>query len=83
MGAFANVVLLLPDDDFIKICIDLVLLMGWVDSPKCFCALLETLTDVANALVDADLFGTELWKNISATGHKAAPPPTPQRDSPI
>ena len=25
--------------------------MGWVDSPKFFCALLETLTDVANSLV--------------------------------
>ena len=29
--------------------------MGWVESPKYFCAFSETLTDVANALVDADL----------------------------
>ena len=33
------------------ICIDLVLPMVWVGSPKYFCAILETLTDVANALV--------------------------------
>ena len=29
--------------------------MVWVDSPKFFFALLETLTDVANTLVEADL----------------------------
>ena len=29
--------------------------MGWVDSPKFFCAFLETLIDVANTLVDTDL----------------------------
>ena len=29
--------------------------MGWVDSPKFFCAFSETLTDVANALVNSDL----------------------------
>ena len=28
-----------------------MLLMGWVDPPKYFCAISETLTDVANALV--------------------------------
>ena len=33
----------------------MVLPMGWVDSPKLFCAFLGTLTDVANALVDTDL----------------------------
>ena len=29
--------------------------MVWVDSPKFFFAFLETLTNVANAMVDADL----------------------------
>ena len=29
--------------------------MGWVESPKFFCTFSETLTDVANALVDTDL----------------------------
>ena len=28
--------------------------MGWVESPKFFYAFLETLTNMANALVDAD-----------------------------
>ena len=55
VGAFAYVVPSVPEDDAILICIDLVLPMGWVDSPKFFCAFSETLTDVANALVDADL----------------------------
>ena len=40
VGAFANVVLLVPYDDVIIICIDLVLPMGWVDSTKCFLRLL-------------------------------------------
>ena len=55
VGAFAYVVPSVPDDDVILICIDLVLPMGWVDSSKFFCVFSETLTDVANALVDADL----------------------------
>ena len=29
--------------------------MGWVDFPKFFCAFSETLTDVANALVDSEI----------------------------
>ena len=29
--------------------------MGWVDSPKSFCSLSETLTGVANTLVNTDL----------------------------
>ena len=54
VGAFAYVVPLVPHDDVILICIDLVLPMGWVDSSKFFCAFSETLTDVANDLVYAD-----------------------------
>ena len=38
VGAFAYVVPSVPDDDVIIICIDLVLPMVWVDSPKIFCA---------------------------------------------
>ena len=83
VGAFANFLLLVPYNDVIIRCIDLVLPMGWVDSPKCFCTFLETLFEMANALVDAYLFGTKIWGNIRATGHKAAPPPTPRRASPI
>ena len=44
-----------PDDNFIIIFIDFILLMGWVDSPKFFCAFSYTLINVANALVDTDL----------------------------
>ena len=55
VGAFAYVVPSLPDEDLVLICIDLVLLVGWVDSPKLFCAFSEMLTDVTNAMVDADL----------------------------
>ena len=38
VGVFAYIVPSVPDDDVILICIDLVLPMGWVDSPKFFCA---------------------------------------------
>ena len=51
--------------------------MGWIDSPKFFCAFLETLTDMENALVDTDLlvlsYGT--ISKIPATGPR--PPHTP------
>ena len=40
VGAFTYVVPLATDDDIIIIWIDLVLLMGWVDSPKFFYAFL-------------------------------------------
>ena len=48
VGAFAYVIPSAPGEEGIFICIDLVLPMGWVDSPKFFCAFSETLTDVAN-----------------------------------
>ena len=53
VGAFASVVPSAAGDDCIIICMDLVLRMISVDSPKLFCAFLETLMYVANALVDA------------------------------
>ena len=55
VGAFAYVVPLAPEKYGIIICIDLVLPMRWVDSPKFFCAFLETLKSVANYLVNTDL----------------------------
>ena len=48
---FAYIILLVADDYCIIICIDLVLLMGRIDSPKFFYEFLETLTDVENGLV--------------------------------
>ena len=55
VGTFTYILPLVPYDDLIPICINLVLQMGWVGSPKFFCAFSETLTDVTNDLVDADL----------------------------
>ena len=55
VGAFAYVVPSVPDDYVILICINLVLPMEWVDSPKFICAFSETLTDMANALFNEDL----------------------------
>ena len=78
VGAFAYVVPSAPGYEGIIICIDLVFLMGWVDSPKFFCAFSETLTDVANALVNTDLpvpsYGA--ISDIPATG--PGPPHTPE-----
>ena len=72
VGAFAYIVPSLPDDDAILICINLLLPMGWVDSPKFFCAFSETLTDVANALVDADLPVPALWPVARRLPHRPA-----------
>ena len=55
MGVFAYLILSAPGDEGTIICIKLVLIMGWVNSPKFFCAFLETLMDVANTLVETDL----------------------------
>ena len=54
VGAFTYVIPSAPENEGIVICINLVLPMGWVDSPNLFCAFWEPLTDVENALVDTD-----------------------------
>ena len=68
-----------PENDGIIIYIDLVLAMGWVDSPKFLCAFSDMLKDVANALVNTDLsvpvYGT--ITKIAATG---LPPPQCARE---
>ena len=77
MGAFTYVVPSVPDDDFIIICINLVLSMGCVDSPKFLWYFSETLTDVANALVNADL-PVPAYGDISALPDiDLGPPHTP------
>ena len=55
VGAFAYIIPLSLGDDDIIILINLVLPMGWVDSPNILLAFSETLTDFANALVDTEL----------------------------
>ena len=81
-GAFACVVPLVPYNDIIIICIHLVLPMGWVESPKFFCAFSNNLTDVANALVDADL-PLLSYGSISVLPALETPPPPPRRASSI
>ena len=55
MGAFAYAVPGASEDDFVIICIGLVLPMVGVDSPKYFCTISEKIIDVANALVHKSL----------------------------
>ena len=52
--------------------------MGWVDPLKFFCAFLETLTDVANALVNSELpvLSYGAISEIPSTG--PGPPHTPE-----
>ena len=50
LGAFTYAAPLAPEDYGFIFCVDLVLHMGWVDSPKFFCAFSETLKDVTNTL---------------------------------
>ena len=76
--AFAYGILLAPGDEGTIICINLVLPMGWVDSPKFFCAFLETLTDMANTLVDTD-FPVPSYVAISEIpANGPGPPHTPE-----
>ena len=55
VGSFVYAVPSSATDDCVIICIDLVIPMGWVESPKYFCTFSETLTDVANLLVHKSL----------------------------
>ena len=55
VGTFSYVVPMAPDDDGIIICINMVFLMVWVDSPKFFCAFYKIITDVVSDLVDTRL----------------------------
>ena len=49
VGDFTYVVHPIPEDPEIYLCVDLVLPMGWFNSPPFFCAASETATDLANA----------------------------------
>ena len=78
VGAVAYVIPSAPGDEGIFICIDLVLPMGWADSPKFFCAFSETLTYVANAVVDSEL-PVPSYRAISEIPSTAPDPPhTPE-----
>ena len=51
VGVFACFIPSSANDVCIIVCIYLVLPMGWVDTPNCFCTFSETLTDVANTFL--------------------------------
>ena len=51
VGTFAYVNSLAPENKVCIICINLVLPMMWVESPKFFCTFSLMLIDVANALI--------------------------------
>ena len=76
------VVPLAPEENCIIIFIDLILLMGWVDSTKFFCEFSEKLKDIANALIDAEL-PVPAYVAIVKTLTTRPPPPTHVRALPI
>ena len=55
LGAFAYIIPSVAVYYYIIICIYMVLLMVWMDSPKFFCAFSDILTDLVNTLVHMSL----------------------------
>ena len=74
MGDFTYVVTVAPEDNYIIICINLVLPMGWVDSAKYFCTISETLTDATYALVHT-LLPVPAYVSISEIPETGPVPP--------
>ena len=64
-----------PVDKGCIIFVDLILPMGWVESPKFLCEFPETLTDVAHAPVDTDLLFLS-YATISKISSDGPFPPT-------
>ena len=75
VGTFAYVIPPLPSDTEQLLCIDLVLPMGWVNSPDLFCATSETVADLANIAFQSDLQITHPYSPTSTLYH-CAPSPT-------
>ena len=78
VGAFTYVVPPLPGDTAIYLCIDLVLPMGWVNSPPFFCAASETAADLANAYIKDP---TTPWVPYKPTVGKYSTTPHPRASS--
>ena len=74
VGTFSYAIPSVPDYDVIIICIDLILLMGWVDSPKFLCAFLATFTGVANTIVGT-YFPVLAYRAISVLPNTEPIPP--------
>ena len=51
MGAFAYVMPYLPADKTTYVCVDLVIPMGWVNSPPLLCAASEAAVDLSNLYI--------------------------------
>ena len=64
--SFAYVVPVLSSDPDVLICINLVLPMGWVNSPDLFYSTLETVADIANQLLSKPATPTPIY---GATKH--------------
>ena len=75
VGAFAYVVPPLPGDATTYLCVDLVLPMGWVNSPPFFCAASETAADLANVYLHD---GTTTFVEYAPTkgAYSTSPSPT-------
>ena len=79
MGAFDYVFSEEAKDDCVITCIEIVLPMVWVESPKHFYAISETLTDMVNALLHKSL-PVRAYRSIYATP-ETGPGPTYTLDS--
>ena len=68
----------LPGDTAIYLCIDLVLPMGWVNSPPFFCAASETAADLANSYIRDP---TTPWSPYGPTRDVYSTTPSPPASS--
>ena len=75
IGAFTYVVPPLPCETTILLCTDLVLPMGWVNSPDMFCAASETVADMENWYI-LDPTSAFLIYLPTATTYSTTPAPT-------
>ena len=78
VGTSAYVIPSAPEGEGKIICINLVLPMGWVYSPMFFCVFSETLTDMANALVDTHLPVPSYGAISEITATRPGAPHTPE-----
>ena len=75
IGAFTYVVPPLPSDTTILLCIDLVLPIGWVNSPDMFCAASETVADMANGYILDPTYAFVIYPPTANT-YSTTPAPT-------
>ena len=78
IGAFTYVPPPLPSYTTILLCIDLVLPMGWLNSPDMFFAASETVADMANGYI---LDPTSAFQIYPPTANKYSTEPAPTASS--